>query len=244
MSDSNKSAFEIPAFRQRPETYLGADSATTNKDIYHFLWRNMQDGNFQPSTAFDVGCATGDLLAFLKSKLPAARLSGLDLAPELIAVARQRPELADAALSVGDALSERLGRFELVLCFGVMGIFDGFEPLLDNLIANTAPGGRIYLQALLNPDDIDVRIAYRDNLNGKDWMRGFNIFSRVRVADWCRRRGLAARFHDFHMTSELAKRPHLPHRAYTIDLADGIRRTANGLCLLLPETLLEMHVPA
>jgi hypothetical protein len=96
----------------------------------------------------------------------------------------------------------------------------------------------------LNPDDIDVRIAYRDHRNQLDWMRGFNIFSRERVARWLSSRGLACRFVDFHMTASLPRREALPHRAHTIDLADGTRRTTNGLCLLLPETLLEIRVPA
>lgn len=244
MSETKNTPFEIPAFRQRPETYLGADKAIAEKDVYRLLWSRMDSAKFRPGTILDVGCATGDLLVYLSSRLPAASLAGLDLEPALIDVARERPELAKAGLHVGDALSARLGKFEMVLCFGVMGIFDGFEPLLENLLANVAPGGRIYIQALLNPDDIDVRIAYRDNLNGRDWMRGFNVFSRARVEDWCRNRDLTAQFHDFRMTSELPRRPHLPHRAYTVDMADGTRRTTNGMCLLLPETLLEIHVPA
>ncbi|WP_422371744.1 class I SAM-dependent methyltransferase [Hoeflea sp.] len=244
MSETENNPFEIPAFRQRPETYLGPDRATAEKDVYRLLWDKLDAAGFRPGTILDVGCATGDLLVYLSIRLPDASLAGLDLEPALIDAAAKRPELEAAELHVGDALSRQLGKYEMVLCFGVMGIFDGFEPLLENLLANTAPGGRIYLQALLNPDDIDVRIAYRDNQNGRDWMRGFNIFSRVRVETWCRDRGLAARFYDFRMTSELDRRPHLPHRAYTVDMADGSRRTTNGMCLLLPETLLEIHVPA
>lgn len=244
MSDPEKTPFEIPAFRQRPETYLGADKATAEKDVYRFLWSKLEPAGFQPKTILDVGCATGDLLVYLSSRFPNASLAGLDLEPELIDAAKQRPDLSSADLHIGDALTTLLGKYEVVLCFGVMGIFDNFEPLLENLVANTKSGGRIYIQALLNPDDIDVRIAYRDNLNAKDWMRGFNIFSRNRVENWCRHRDLTTHFHDFHMTSDLEKRPHLPHRAHTVDLADGSRRTTNGMCLLLPETLLEIHVPA
>lgn len=202
----------------------------------------MESKDITPGSFLDVGCATGDLLAFLKRHFPQAVLTGVDIEPHLIEAAKARPELSQAQLLVGDGLTTVLGKFDVVTSFGTLGIFDSFEPLLNNLVANTATSGRIFVQALLNPDDIDVRIAYRDNLNGLDWMRGFNIFSRKQVQLWCEQRGLQVSFSDFRMTTHLPKRESLPHRAFTVDLADGLRRTTNGLCLLLPETLMEIVV--
>jgi SAM-dependent methyltransferase len=244
MSERQKEPYQIPEFHQRLETYIGDEKAAVEKDVYRFFWNKIVGSKFLPKSVLDVGCATGDLLAFLNSRQPTATLTGLDLEPTLIAAARKRPELQSAELVTGDALTSLVGKFDLVTCFGMLGVFDEFEALLENLVANTAKGGRLYIQALLNPDDIDVRIAYRDNLNAKDWMRGFNIFSRERVRDWCNESGLTVQFYEFQMTSDLPRRPHLPHRAYTMDLEDGSRRTSNGLCLLLPETLMEIHVPA
>lgn len=245
MNIKNSKYFDIPSFEQRPETYLGESRASAEKDVFKFLFEKLRDSSVPPAGRFlDVGCATGDLLAFLAKKYPAAQLAGIDLSEGLIESARERPELGDANLIVGDGVTHVLGSFDLVTCFGMLGIFDSFEPLLENLVENTVAGGKVYVQALLNPDDIDVRIAYRDHLNQLDWMRGFNIFSRERVARWAQSMGIAVRFFDFRMTSELPKRPAFPHRAHTLDLADGTRRTTNGLCLLLPETLMELHVPA
>lgn len=238
-----QSSFNAPDFKQRPETYLGANRATPDKDIYVFFLDALRRDGFFPKSFLDVGCATGDLLAFIARKVDRAKLTGLDIDPTLVEVARTRADLANANLLVGDGLSSVLGKFDVVTSFGTLGIFDTFEPLLENLVTNTAPGGRVYVQALLNSDDIDVRIAYRDNLNGLDWMRGFNIFSRKQIERWANRSGLKVRFADFFMESVLPKRETLPHRAYTIDLANGTRRTTNGLCLLLPETLMEIHVP-
>ncbi len=228
-------------FRQRLETYLGPDRATAVKDVYRFLLARMEAaGDAAPNSICDMGCASGDLLAFLGGVFPEASLTGVDIEPALIASAKDREELKRASLKVDDVLSAKAGAFDVVTCFGVLGIFDDFAPLLTNLVANTRAGGKVYVQALLNPDDIDVRILYRDNANALDWMRGFNIFSRSQISNWARRRGVSVAFYDFRMTSELAKRPNLPHRAHTVDLADGTRRTINGLCLLLPETLLEI----
>lgn len=237
-------SFDIPDFKQRPETYLGASRAEPEKDVFRFLLHALSKNDLLPTSFLDVGCATGDLLSFIGRKFPGAKLAGIDLSVELIEAARARVQLKNVCLTVGDGLTAILGKFDVVTSFGTLGIFDSFEPLLENLVANTAPGGRVYVHALLNPDDIDVRVAYRDNLNGLDWMRGFNIFSRKRVEAWAIGRGLAVEFSDFFMRSDLPKRDLLPHRAYTVDLADGTRRTTNGLCLLLPETLMEIHVPA
>ncbi len=233
----------IPEFHQRPETYLGESRAEPEKDVFSFFKHVLQAEGLSPKRFLDVGCATGDLLAFIGRNYPDAQLTGVDIDTKLIDVARLRTELSKAQLLVADGLNAAVGKFDVVTSFGTLGIFDNFEPLLENLVANTAPGGRVYVQALLNPDDIDVRIAYRDNLNGLDWMRGFNIFSRAQVNRWASMRGLKADFADFRMTSFLPKRESLPHRAHSLDLADGTRRTTNGLCLLLPETLMEIHVP-
>lgn len=236
--------FEIPDFKQRPETYLGENRADPEKDIFYFFKQMLQADGLSSKRFLDMGCATGDLLTFLGRNYPDAQLAGIDIEAKLIDVARLRPELSKAQLLVGDILNMMVGKYDVVTSFGTLGIFDSFEPLLENLVANTAPGGRVYVQGLLNPDDIDVRIAYRDNLHGLNWMRGFNIFSRAQVDRWAIRRGLKANFTDFRMTSFLPKRDLLPHRAHSLDLADGTRRTTNGLCLLLPETLMEIYVPA
>lgn len=231
-------------FRQRLETYIGTNKAETIKDVYRFLQDRMEDADLAtPRSICDIGCATGDLLAFLGQVFPDADLVGVDIEPTLIESAKAEPTLQHAKFLIDDALSVSAGQFDLVTCFGVLGIFDDFAPLLNNLVANSKPGGQVYVQALLNPDDIDVHILYRDNGNNLDWMRGFNIFSRKQVANWAHERGIEIAFHDFRMTSELPKRPALPHRAHTVDFADGTRRTINGLCLLLPETLLELTIP-
>jgi SAM-dependent methyltransferase len=235
--------FEIPDFQQRPETYLGENRADPEKDIWAFLLKKLTADGLSPKSFLDVGCAAGDWLSFCGVNYPDAKLVGIDIDAKLIDTAKLRPVLAKAQLLCGDGLNTVVGKFDVCTSFGTLGIFDSFEPLCQNLVANTRPGGRIYVQALLNPDDIDVRIAYGDNLNGLDWMRGFNIFSCARVEAWAAMRGLKVNFSQFHMTSFLPKRESLPHRAYTLDLADGTRRTTNGLCLLLPETLMEIHVP-
>ena len=237
-------SFNIPKFKQRLNTYIGDSKATIDKDIYKFLSTKVPFSRSTNFSMLDVGCATGDLLLYFANKYPSATLSGLDIEPKLIEVAKQRKSLSSVDLLVGDGLNEIVGQFDIVTSLGTLGIFDSFEPLLENLIRNTKPGGYVFVQALLNPEDIDVKVAYKDNVNSLDWMRGFNIFSRLEIERWLKKRNIKVKFYDFSMENTIDKRPEHPHRAYTIELASGVKRTTNGLCLLLPETLMEIYVPS
>jgi ubiquinone/menaquinone biosynthesis C-methylase UbiE len=51
----------------------------------------------------DVGCGTGRLLARLRTEFPDAELSGIDVTPGMIEVARGKPELAGMRLEVASA---------------------------------------------------------------------------------------------------------------------------------------------
>ena len=64
----------------------------------------------------DIGCGTGGLLNAIHEGRPAARLFGLDLSAEMIAVARAK--LRNADLRVGDSehLPYENGAFDLVTC--------------------------------------------------------------------------------------------------------------------------------
>lgn len=231
-------------FRQRPETYLGEARYTKPKRVFAMLADEVErSGAFREGARFlDVGCATGELLYFLKERFPAMRYSGVDNQPEFIATARAQPALAGVELLEADALSWRGEPFDFVTCFGMLGIFDEFEPLLTSLVANTRNGGRIYIHGLMNDVDIDVRIYYRDNQNRKDWNRGFNIHSLAQLARWLEARGHSWRVRTVELDVDIPRRPELPHRAYTDKMEDGRRITTNGLCLMLPEKLLEIVV--
>jgi SAM-dependent methyltransferase len=252
-------------FKQRLETYRGETKADRVKENYLFLFNTIKNSDkqrgqdFSPATILDVGCATGDLLLYLNNKYPAAQLFGIDNSADLLEDARKREAVTDliekgqiCAFIEDDALSFKLdkrpennnhAKSDLTTLFGVMGVFDSFEEILENLLANTSKGGRIYVHGLMNKDDIDVQIRYRDNPNDTGWMRGFNIFSRTQIRKWCEKRSLDVNFYDFYMQSELPKREDFPHRAHTQDLSDGRRVSINGLCLILPETLMEIFVP-
>jgi SAM-dependent methyltransferase len=241
--DYPSNALDRP-FIQRSETYLGETRANPVKENFLFLAETIAKSPLPAPLRFlDVGCATGDLVAFASSTFPDAIAVGIDNDEILIEAARARIDTGSAEFRLGDALSYRGAPANIVCCFGMLGIFDSFEPLLENLLANTAPGGSVYVFGLMNSDDIDVSIRYRDNTYGDIWHRGFNIFSCQQIRHWLGRRNLTGSFYDFRMKSDLPKRPKFPHRAHSLILDSGERRMINGLGMILPEVLLEIHMP-
>ncbi len=231
-------------FRQREETYLASERYEQPKEIFRRLSELLAPWVVERPHAslIDVGCATGELIYFLKSHYPNLSYAGLDSKPAFIEKARRVKQLAECRFMVGEALTSLTGRYDLVTCFGMLGVFDEFEPLVQTLIDHTSPGGRVFVHALFNDYDIDVHISYRDNQHTTDWNGGYNIFSMARVNDWLTALGKKHRFHAFVMPVDLPPNVDFPHRAWTLRLADGNRQTVNGLNLLLPEKLLEIEI--
>lgn len=229
------------SFVQRRETYLSEARYEKPKQVFRMLGDQLERAGLREgSSLLDVGCATGELVYYLRSRFSGVRFSGVDNQPELLARAAAEPLLSDIRFIEADALTYRGEKHDVSVCFGMLGIFDDFEPLFESLIANTHAGGRIYVHGLMNDDDIDVRIYYRDNLYNEAWNRGFNIVSAARLQRWLSSRASSIRFTAVELETDLPKRPETPHRAYTAMMADGRRITTNGLCLRLPEKILEI----
>jgi len=231
-------------FNQRPETYLLKERYDAPKDVFIFFKELLERSELGQSDSAlsltDFGCATGELLYFLKNEYPQAQLTGIDNSHDLLSKASQSEFLEGIRFVNANALSYLSEKQDVVTCFGMLGIFDDFEELFESLIKNTRKGGRIYIHGLFNDDDIDVRVYYKDKKNDCDWNRGFNIFSCETISQFLKSKGLDWTFHDFEMSTELKKNQDYPHRAYTETLGSGKKVTVNGLCLILPEKILEI----
>jgi trans-aconitate methyltransferase len=240
MSDDSESTIK---FNQRTDTYLAVARYDKPKQVFRLLADLIGETNAPKGARFtDIGCATGEMIYFLKRQFPEFVYCGVDNQSELLSHARTQPSLVDVQFIEHDALTYRAEPSDFLTCFGMLGIFDEFEPLMESLLANCRKGGRIYVHGLFNPADIDVRIYYKDNQNKKDWNRGFNLFAIRRITEWLASRVQSTRFIRFEMETDIPRRPDTPHRAYTIKVEDGRRVTTNGLCLMLPEHVLEIVV--
>lgn len=234
-------------FRQRMETYLGDQSLYREpKEITKVIAGLVEVAGTTTGTLIDVGCAAGELLHHFHARFPGLALTGIDTSDPLLEQARGVPGLAGVRFEHDDAVTFSYRRyqdrpFDVVVCSGVLSIFDDPAPLLANLIANTRPGGRLFIASMFNGDDIDVLVRYRDNRHAPDeWKLGHNLhavaslerFLKPRVATW--------RFHPFEMPFDLPRRDEYPHRTWTTRLADGRRLMINGLGLINYDKILEV----
>ncbi len=234
-------------FRQRVETYLGQPALYDRpKEKWKALATLIAEAGLNAASLLDVGCGVGDLLHLLRVRFPDYALSGIDMSETFLAQARGVPGLAGVPLRRDNALTftyadYQTTAFDVLTCSGVLPIFDDPEPLLSNLIANVRVGGRIYVFAMFNPDDIDVRVRYRDNVHDPEaWQAGQNVHSVHTIARWLAGRVRSFRFVPFEMPFDLPKQQAYPHRSWTFVTADGRRLTTSGLSLLYYDQFLEI----
>jgi len=94
----------------------------------------------------DVGCGTGALLERLASAHPAARLTGVDPVPEMLAQARRKVP-AEVELQEGwaELLPFDSGQFDVVVSCNVFHFIEEPEGALREMRRVLAPGGRLVI---------------------------------------------------------------------------------------------------
>jgi SAM-dependent methyltransferase len=131
--------------------YVGTglkDYATEADEVDHLI-RSRNPG---AATLLDVGCGTGQHLACLRGRYA---VEGVDVSPEMLAVARAR--LPDVPLHVSDMRRLDLGReFDAVTClFSSIGYATDDAELhqtVAGLARHLAPGGVLIIDGWIRPD--------------------------------------------------------------------------------------------
>jgi len=110
----------------------------------HWQCDECQRTPLEGKSALDVGCGAG-LLAEPLARL-GAKVTGLDAAPELIAVAREHAERQGLSVDyrAGD-LFDLEGQFDLITCMEVIEHVADPEAFLKALARRLAPGGLLVL---------------------------------------------------------------------------------------------------
>jgi malonyl-CoA O-methyltransferase len=114
-----------------------------------------------PTTVLDLGCGTGYFCAELKRHYPGARYLGLDLAPGMVAFARERCE-DDCDWLVADAEALPLGSESVDLVFSSLALQWCYHPehLFAELVRVLRPGGLCVFTSL-GPDTLkELRSAW------------------------------------------------------------------------------------
>jgi SAM-dependent methyltransferase len=141
----------------------------------------------------DVGCGQGTQA--LRAARAGHEVTGIDSSPELLARFEQALAAEPAAVSgrlrlirgAGERVPELVsGRFDLVMCHGVLMYLDDIRPMLASLTQVAAPDGAISLLVRNG-----LAPAMRDGLRGR-WPEAVRAFG---SQDYVNRLGLAAHAH-------------------------------------------------
>ena len=127
----------------------------------------------------DVGCGTGEATSRLAVQFPEATLIGVDVGPEVLAVAQRTHTALAPQLSfeTGDGFHLRFAdnSFDLVLCRHVTQLLPEPEKLLAELVRVLRPGGTLHV---LSEDYGMIHFADRDgNVIDDLWHRGAIAFA-------------------------------------------------------------------
>ncbi len=129
--------------------------------LYHFkdygaaaakLHQVIQDHDPNASTLLDVGCGTGQHLVFFREWY---QVAGLDLSPELLAVARER--CGDLPLHQGSMVDFELDRsFDVIVCLFSAIAYVRTLGLMEQAVLNMArhlrPGGLLMVEPWFSPE--------------------------------------------------------------------------------------------
>jgi SAM-dependent methyltransferase len=117
------------------------------------LDRIIRERHSSARTLLDVACGTGKHLELLRHRY---RVEGLDLDPEMLAIAR--PRLGpDVPLHAGDLVGFDLGRqFDVVTCLfssiAYARTADRLEAAIGSMARHVAPDGLVIVEPFFSPD--------------------------------------------------------------------------------------------
>ncbi|HEY1289027.1 MAG TPA: 50S ribosomal protein L11 methyltransferase [Burkholderiales bacterium] len=140
------------AVRLDPGLAFGTGTHPTTQLVLRFLERAIRGAE----SVLDYGCGSG-ILAIAAAKLGAASVDGVDVDEQALATARDNAQLNGVELRPTLPEGLRHGAYEMV----VSNILA--QPLIllaPVLAARTAPGGKLVLAGILEPQAAEVAAAY------------------------------------------------------------------------------------
>jgi trans-aconitate methyltransferase len=188
--------------------------------------------------ALDVGCATGELMAYLNARFPDLSFTGADVFDELLETGRRLlPSAQFVNASILQPPASFFERFDVVTAIGVMSIFDEEQLTLfwKNLLDSTKVGGWIAVLSPLNEYGIDAIIRHRKRRDGQvlPWESGWNVFSIETIREVLEKLGQ----HDVNFERFVFEPVLLPKpdriRTWTLPTRDHPHQLTNGLKLLV-----------
>lgn len=110
------------------------------------LPRKLADADSSPAHLVEIGCGTGANLARLARAFPQARLTGIDLSPDMLALAHKKTARFGSRVSLHQQV--QTGAFEtphdaVVFSYSLSMMNPGWDSVLSNALEALKPGGLV-----------------------------------------------------------------------------------------------------
>tara|TARA_B110000027_G_C16033442_1_gene261980 strand:+ start:79 stop:765 length:687 start_codon:yes stop_codon:yes gene_type:complete len=166
------------------DIYLKKNRYLKPKDNFKELIKLIKlDKPKKNSRLIDVGCANGELLFNIKKEFPNLDLHGVDVDQHLINRAKFvcSKEINFKNKDITKAI--KLGKFDYVICCGVLSIFKDGEKILKNLQSLLKPQGKIFIFDSLNKFSYNLHIKATNSQN-KEFLMYKNMYSVKFIQDF------------------------------------------------------------
>lgn len=221
--------------------YLKEDGKSNTKESFKFILKKAEAAiaQYELPKIVDVGCAAGDLLAYIRFLYPNSILTGLDIQLELLTKAKEDLPSVDFRtfdLQKGDPTLTN--SFDIAFLCGVHAAFDYPQDWLFTFLNLLKDKGTGFVYGNFNPEPIDVLVKVRPSGSEASFMNNWNMISQKTISMLLDGLGYEHHFHHFQIPIDIAKKPHTPLRSWTFKYEDGTRGTINGAQLLHQDYLL------
>jgi malonyl-CoA O-methyltransferase len=120
-------------------------------------------GGRRPGSILELGCGTGRMTTELMRNFPGARVTALDIAPEMVDLARARvPGAAFVVADAEDYLAEIVGSFDLIISNATAQWFVDARATLARARALLAPGGLLAVATFGADTFMELDDAFRN----------------------------------------------------------------------------------
>jgi ubiquinone/menaquinone biosynthesis C-methylase UbiE len=156
MMTNNENVFKKKStnyFNKKAAVYDQSSSMRISPDLMSVLLNKLTSYP-QPYSLLDIGCGTGVMLAQLPNRINAS-LAGLDISPEMLAVARKKID-GEVDLRIGDSesLPWKPATFDVVICTLSFHHYPNPGQALSEMRRVLKPGGMVLLADIFMDDPL------------------------------------------------------------------------------------------
>jgi len=237
--------------RTHDDFYLKDKRKEKTKEYFKFLHKILSKNkkiNSKKTKIIDIGCATGELIYFLKNKFENANYYGLDVHPKLIKYAKKDPDLKNVDFSVGNIVDtpkeKHFKKYDVVLFIAVHSIWDNIDVWFTNLRKYGKKGSRIYIFGLFNPNPIDTFVKVRrSGSKNKNLEPGWNLISIQTYKSYFKEKKIKNyKFYPWEIKIKLPKNKSDLMRSYTQKISRNKYQLTSGIGLIHTLRLLEIRL--